>query len=72
MNTQSVLKKDRAGFEERLLGLMFDDGFGFDEALDPKHVAAYAEIVFGNTSPTACLRVRRALDGMRRENIRLR
>jgi len=64
MNTRTVLSSDRTRFQDALWRLMFEDGFGFDEALD--HVRDYALIIFNNTSKTALLRVRAELNRLAR------
>lgn len=65
MNTATVITTDKQAFRERILNLMFEDGFGFDEARG--HTAAYAFTIFGNHTPTGVERVRVALNAMDKE-----
>jgi hypothetical protein len=59
MNTQTVTTIHKQAFIAALTRLMFEDGFGPDEALG--HAVAYAQCVFRKATPTAVLRVECAL-----------
>jgi hypothetical protein len=59
MNTQTCLTTHASQFTDALYRLMFEDGFGFDEAL--VHAEDYARCIFRKPTPTAVLRVRNAL-----------
>lgn len=59
MNTQTVIVKDKAEFETRIIHMMVGDGFGPDEVMD--HAADYGRQIFGCESDTATLRVEQAV-----------